>query len=127
MVSLFVVFQRQISEMRYQAGVVFLCYSVFRRVGLLLERYIGEISFLILKISIWTSDIFSPNLKIFIFIVNYLGNKRDIQSSLGFCDTNGSPNLGQMTRLVTVNNHKERENILNRGLCRLAEDRKKER
>ena len=40
----------------------------------------------------------------------------DTQSSLGFLDTNGSPNLASPQDLVTIN--KKKENLSNIGLCR---------
>ena len=42
-------------QIRYLADGVFLCYSIFRRVKLLLERVLREISFLILRSSVRTS------------------------------------------------------------------------
>ena len=41
--------------------------------------------------------------------------KWDAQTSLGFWNTNGSPNFCQITRLVIVN--KKKDNLSNSGLC----------
>ena len=41
--------------------------------------------------------------------------KRNVQNSLGFWDTNGSPNLGQTTILSDT---KQKNNLQNCGLCR---------
>ena len=58
-------------QMRHLASTVFLYYSLFRRVRLLLEN-----SFLILLSSVWISDNFSHlNLRIPIFIENSPWNK----------------------------------------------------
>ena len=45
-----------------------------------------------------------------------LPGKRDAQTSLGFWDTNGSPNLGQTSR--PSDSQQKRKNLLNSGLCR---------
>ena len=43
--------------------------------------------------------------------------KCNVQNSLGFWDTNGSPNLSQMTKPYGSQQKKIRENLLNKGLC----------
>ena len=64
-------------QLRYLAGAVFLSYSIFQRVRLLLERLVlGEISFLVLLSLIWTLDFFSHiTLKTSIFIEDSPRNK----------------------------------------------------
>ena len=50
-----------------------------------------------------------------------LPSEWDAQSSLGFCDTNGSSNLDQMTRpsdsLQKKKKKKKKVNLSNNGLC----------
>ena len=41
--------------------------------------------------------------------------KKDAETPLGFRNTNGSPNLSQMTK--TNNSQQKKENLPNRGLC----------
>ena len=49
----------------------------------------------------------------------------DIESSLGFWDTNRSPTLSQTTRYVILNNTKEKEKWPNNGLSHLRKIEKK--
>ena len=43
--------------------------------------------------------------------------KWDAQTPLGFWDTNGSPNLGQMTRPINNQQQQQKENLPNCELC----------